>query len=329
MHPSRNGQSTRQHRLIKLQKMNTKEPDEEHVHEMSMDAEEKIIHDMDNVDGQPDSEAEPNIDNAPKNNWFKKPPKPPTPDPEWNKCQVVDDQPEKTWFNDLVSVQKDPLTFDELMATPINFSKFVKNRLKLDKITKANLVGPVYNLLKGTCQSRPGHLTVASEYFFNNDLEYLKSTDLERNYTTSITKTKAERYDLVCIKYMIPKQCSTTKVGYDKDAERGIKHWGRKRQLFYRSQLNEFSKHDVYSPLKILNVVSVTVNKLHGYSYLEEIMVRRADRQLYKFKEGDFVNLHMNDIEDMLLVVVQHKLFHLDGDVIVDLAVVTSLLYYI
>ncbi|GJU78614.1 hypothetical protein Tco_1275684 [Tanacetum coccineum] len=50
-------------------------------------------------------------------------------------------------------------------------------------------------------------------------------------------------------------------------------------------------------------------------------MVRRADRQLYKFKEGNFVNLHLNDIEDMLLLVFQHKLFHLDGEVIVDLAI--------
>nr|GEU59561.1 hypothetical protein [Tanacetum cinerariifolium] len=147
----------------------------------------------------------------------------------------------------------------------------------------------VYNLLKGTCQSsieleynmeecykalsdqldwtnpkgdrcpfnlskplplkgRPGHLTVTSEYFFNNDLEYLKSTKTERNYTMSITKTKAGRYE---------------------------------------SQLNRFLQHDVYSTLKILRLVSVKVNKLHGYGYLEEIV---------------------------------HKLFHLDGDVIVDLA---------
>ncbi|GKB59868.1 hypothetical protein Tco_0916054 [Tanacetum coccineum] len=66
---------------------------------------------------------------------------------------VVDDQLEQTWFNDLVSAQKDPLTFDKLMTTPIDFSKFAKNYLKLDKITKADLVEPVYNLLKGTCQS--------------------------------------------------------------------------------------------------------------------------------------------------------------------------------
>ncbi|GKF24200.1 hypothetical protein Tco_0076522 [Tanacetum coccineum] len=87
-----------------------------------------------------------------------------------------------------------------------------------------------------------------------------------------------------------------------------------------RSQLNKFSKQDVFSHQKIMSVVSVKVTKLHGYGYLEEVMVRRADRQKYKFKEGDFVNLHLNDIEDMLLLVVQHKLFHVDGEVIVDLA---------
>ncbi|GJU68490.1 hypothetical protein Tco_1254749 [Tanacetum coccineum] len=52
--------------------------------------------------------------------------------------------------HDLVSTEKDPLTFDELMATPIDFSMFAMNRLKLAKITKANLVGLVYKLLKGT-----------------------------------------------------------------------------------------------------------------------------------------------------------------------------------
>ncbi|GJT95277.1 hypothetical protein Tco_1090795 [Tanacetum coccineum] len=152
----------------------------------------------------------------------------------------------KSWFNNLLYAQNDSLTFDELIATPIDFSNFAKNRLKLDKITKANLVRPIYNLLKGTCQSsieleynieecfkalsHPGHLTVAAEYFFNNDLEYLKSIDSERKYTTSITKMKVARYDLVGIEDMILKQLSATKVGYDKDVEHGIKHWGPKLQ---------------------------------------------------------------------------------------------------
>ncbi|GJW27848.1 hypothetical protein Tco_0044723 [Tanacetum coccineum] len=85
--------------------------------------------------------------------------------------------------------------------------------------------------------------------------------------------------------------------------------------------MNKFSKHNVYSTKKIMGVKSVSVKKLHGYGHLEEIMVKRADRQFYKFKEGDFVDLHLNDIEDMLLLAVQHKLFHLTDSDIVDFIV--------
>ncbi|GKF68862.1 hypothetical protein Tco_0198541 [Tanacetum coccineum] len=85
--------------------------------------------------------------------------------------------------------------------------------------------------------------------------------------------------------------------------------------------MNKFSKHNVYSTQKSLSVKSVSVKKLHGYGHLEEVMVKRADRQLCKFKEGDFLDLHLNDIEDMLLLAVQHKLFHLNKSDIVDFIV--------
>nr|GEX21813.1 putative reverse transcriptase domain-containing protein [Tanacetum cinerariifolium] len=114
-------------------------------------------------------------------------------------------------------------------------------------------------------------------------------------YNTSITKTKVARYEIVGIECMVPMLWTTTKVGYDKDVEKGIKHWGERLKLWYRSQMNKFSKHNVYSTKKILSVVIL--------------------------KEGDFVDLHMNDIEDMLLLAVQHKLFQLDGGDIVDLIV--------
>ncbi|GKA82555.1 hypothetical protein Tco_0789303, partial [Tanacetum coccineum] len=70
-------------------------------------------------------------------------------------------------------------------------------------------------------QGRPGHLTVAVDYFFNNDLEFLKTSDLEKTYTTSIKKTKAARYEIVGIEDMTPTLWSTIKYGYDKDAEKG------------------------------------------------------------------------------------------------------------
>ncbi|GKD27840.1 hypothetical protein Tco_1234054 [Tanacetum coccineum] len=142
-------------------------------------------------------------------------------------------------------------------------------------------------------QGHPGHLTVAADYFFNNDMEYLKSSNPERTYTTSIMKSKATRYEIEGIKDMVPTLWSPTK-------------------------LNKFSKHNMYSTKKIMGVKSVSVKKLHGYGHMEEIVVKRADRQFYKFKEGVFVDLHMNDIEDMWLLAVQHKLFHLTDIDIVD-----------
>nr|GEW42042.1 hypothetical protein [Tanacetum cinerariifolium] len=181
------------------------------------------------------------------------------------------DEPEQTWFKDLMHVEKPPLTFDELMATPIDFSNFAMNRLKIDNLTQEVLLGPVYNLLKGdrcpfdlskplSLKGHPGHLTVAAKYFFNNDLKYLKSGSEEIKYTTSITKTKAAKYDLKFIEDMIPNQRSLIKI-------------------------NKFSPHDVYSTLRILSVASVQVEKLHGYGYLKEIVVRRADQKQYKLIE--------------------------------------------
>nr|GFC35773.1 hypothetical protein [Tanacetum cinerariifolium] len=51
------------------------------------------------------------------------------------------------------------------------------------------------------------------------------------------------------------------------------------------------------------------------------VVVKRVDQQLCKFKEGDFIDLQLNDIEDMLLLAVYQKLFHLIKSVIVDFIV--------
>ncbi|GJR32103.1 hypothetical protein Tco_1108335 [Tanacetum coccineum] len=218
-----------------------KEPVEEPITEMIMnDVGDDVVRD----DDQPQATSKPKTSKTLNPEWFKQPSKPPTPDPEWNKCQVVLDQPAQPWFNQMVSASKDPLTFNNLMATPIDF----------------------YN-----------HRTVAVDYFFNNDLEYLKTSDPEVTYTTSITKTKAAWYEIKGIKDIVPTLWSTIKHAYNEDALIRIKHWGKRRKLWYRSHLNKFSKQYVYATKAILGVKS-----------------------------------------DMLLLAVQHKLFHLDGNVIVD-----------
>nr|GEZ73354.1 hypothetical protein [Tanacetum cinerariifolium] len=86
---------------------------------------------------------------------------------------------------------------------------------------------------------------------------------------------------------------------------------------FSKSQMNT----NVYFTQKILGVKSVSVKKLHGYGHLEEVVVKRVDGQVYKFKEGDFIDLHLNDIEDMMILTVQHKRFSLNDSDIVDFIV--------
>ncbi|GJV04512.1 hypothetical protein Tco_1338081 [Tanacetum coccineum] len=56
------------------------------------------------------------------------------------------------WLNDLVKATRPPLTFDELMHTPIDFFAFEMNHLRIDNLTKEHIVGTVYNLLKVTCK---------------------------------------------------------------------------------------------------------------------------------------------------------------------------------
>ncbi|GJZ42835.1 hypothetical protein Tco_0590090 [Tanacetum coccineum] len=62
----------------------------------------------------------------------------------------------------------------------------------------------------------------------------------------------------------------------------------------------------------VLNIW-VEVMRKHGYGYLKEIVVRRAGNELYRFKEGNFPHLRINDIEDMILLVVQNRLTNLSG----------------
>ncbi|GJX84204.1 hypothetical protein Tco_0334978 [Tanacetum coccineum] len=252
--------------------------------------------------------------------------------------------------------------FDEVMSTPIDFSGYILNGLKIENLTQEVLLGPAFRLLKGTRSSyvkleynfkecykalsekldwenpeggdypfdlsKPLPLItsrnrqrVPFEFFINNDLKYLHRGILTMTYTTSTTKTKATQYDLPGIEYMVPNIWSLVKVAYDKHALWGISHWREQHKSFYAFARGMQSRGDVYSTKRILAVTHVSVMSKHGYGYLEEIVVRRAENALYRFKEGDFPRLRINDIKDMLLLVVQNWLTNLSGDDVADFAI--------
>nr|GEY44635.1 hypothetical protein [Tanacetum cinerariifolium] len=80
---------------------------------------------------------------------------------------------------------------------------------------------------------------------------------------------------------------------------------------FYGFAVNRESARDVYSKRKIIAVTELKIVEWHNYKHLDWIMVQRDDDKLYKFKEGDFKRLRIQDIEDMLLLLVQGKLTNL------------------
>ncbi|GKA43482.1 hypothetical protein Tco_0736206 [Tanacetum coccineum] len=240
--------------------------------------------------------------------------------------------PTQNWLMTLAastSTDKSLKDFDELMSTPIDFSGYILNGLKIENLTQEILLGPAFRLLKGTRSNyaeleydfeecykalsekldwenpeggdypfdlskplplitRGNRQRVPFEFFINNDLKYLQGGVSTMTYTTSTTKSKAAKYDLPGIEDMVPNIWSPVKVAYDRYA---------------------------------LWVTHVKVMRKHGYGYLEEIVVRRADNILYRFKEGDFPRLRINDIKDMLILVVQNRLTNLLGDGVADFAI--------
>nr|GEW38564.1 putative reverse transcriptase domain-containing protein [Tanacetum cinerariifolium] len=244
-----------------------------------------------------------------ENDWFKKPEKPLTPDHPWNKRKATKSRPPQTWISNISKTRQPPRKLDELMSTLIDFSAYVMNNLKIDYLSQEILVGPVFNLLKGTCKSfaeleyhfeecykavndkldwnnpeghaypfdlsKPmplirdrGHQVVPIDYFISNDLEYLKGGSKSSKYATSTTRTKAAKYDNIeDIEDMVPALWSPVKV----------------------ATTNMLSGE----------LTNVKVMRWYDYRYLEVIVVRRDDNVLFKFKEGDFPRLNLQNQRDL------------------------------
>nr|GEX72056.1 reverse transcriptase domain-containing protein [Tanacetum cinerariifolium] len=151
--------------------------------------------------------------------WFSQQKKPPTPDCNWNKTLPATHESIQPWISDLAKLSDSHSSFNELMDTPMDFSNFPMNRLKVDTL----------------------------------------SPEL----------------------------------------------------LLYGFAVNRESARDMYSKHRIIAVTELKIVEWHNYKHLDWITVRRNDDKLYKFKEGDFKRLRIQDIEDMLLLLVQGKLTNL------------------
>ncbi|GJZ71977.1 hypothetical protein Tco_0635828 [Tanacetum coccineum] len=240
-------------------------------------------------------DEEPKEKVASKCDWFTKPTKPQEPiDPNWNVVKTPQQEQNQSWLMTLASsVEKPLMTFDELMSTPIDFSAFIMNGLKINNLTQETLLGPAFILLKAT----------RSNYA---KLEY----DFEKCYKALSKKLDWENSEGSDYPFDLTKPIPLVM---------SINHQKEPVDYFFSNDLKYL--HDVYSTKRILAVTQVEVMRKHGYGYLQEIMVRRTDNDLYRFKEGDFLRLRINDIKDMLLFFVQNRLTNLSGDDVSDFVI--------
>nr|GEZ73972.1 hypothetical protein [Tanacetum cinerariifolium] len=81
--------------------------------------------------------------------------------------------------------------------------------------------------------------------------------------------------------------------------------------LEYLQGVNRESALDVYSKRRIIAVTELKIVEWHNYKHLDWTLVRRDDDKIYKFKEGDFKRLRLQDIKDMRLLLVQGKVSNL------------------
>ncbi|GJY36543.1 hypothetical protein Tco_0421921 [Tanacetum coccineum] len=188
--------------------------------------------------------------------WFQKPAKHPTLGRDWKKTLHVVHGPVQPWLSNLVQEEGPRESFDELMDTPLDFSTFMMNRLKIDTLTPELLASPTFEQMKG--QQYP--------------------------------------HDLQKPLPLIPNSRGRQVIPFDH---------------FINNDLAE-SAHDVYSKRRIIAVTKLQIVEWHGYKHLDWITVRKDDDKLYTFKEGDFKRLHLQDIEDMLILLVQGKLTNLN-----------------
>nr|GEV23534.1 hypothetical protein [Tanacetum cinerariifolium] len=219
------------------------------------------------------ADDQPIIQSSQHLEWFSQPQKSPTSDRDWNKTLLV------------VHGSIQPV----------------------DTLTPKLLAGPTFELMKGSCKS-----LIELEYHLEE--VYKATTDQldwvnpegasSHKYTTSVTKMKeADYWHIRWIEDLVPRTMWIQEpIDYDKHALWGVSHWGRKHQQFYSFAVNRESARDVYSKRRIIAVTELKIVEWHSYKHLDWITVRRDDDKLYKFKEGDFKRLCIQDIEDMLLL---------------------------
>ncbi|GJW09644.1 retrovirus-related pol polyprotein from transposon TNT 1-94 [Tanacetum coccineum] len=229
---------------------------------------------------------------------------------------TVDDS--GTWISQVARAEEPRTSFDELMDTSFDFSTFVLNWLNIKDLTQEIVVGPSFELLKGTCKSLT-KLEYHLEECSKATTERLEWHNPEgKSYLFDLSKPLPlipdhQGRQVIPQDYFINNDLEYLKGG---DLSRRYSTFVTKTKVAtYEIKWIEDLVCNLWSPVKVIYDKHAYLGTSHW------VEVCREDQQLYKFIEGNFTRLRLQDIEDMLLLLVQHKLTNLIIDERYDLNV--------
>nr|GEW62858.1 hypothetical protein [Tanacetum cinerariifolium] len=230
--------------------------------------------------------------------WFQKQKKPLTLDRAWNKTLPATHGSIQPWISDLAKQANTRASFNELMVTPVDFSAFLMNRLNVDTLTPELLAGLTYELMKGSCKS-----LVELEFFLE---EVYKATTDELDWNNP----EGHQYPHNLLKPLplIPNSRGRRVIPFDHFINNDLEYLcdGASSRKYTTSVTK--TKATDYGHIKWIEDLII---EWHDYKHLDWITMRRDDDKLYKFKEGDFKRLRIQDTKNMLLLLIQGKLTNL------------------
>nr|GEV39505.1 hypothetical protein [Tanacetum cinerariifolium] len=172
-------------------------------------------------------------------------------------------------------------------------SPHIRSLTQVDTLTLKLLAGPTYELMKGSCKS-----LIDLEYHLK---EVFKATTDQLDWVNP----EGQQYPHNLLKPLPlkPNNRGRRVISFE--------HFINNDLEYLRRGASSQSARDVYSKRRIITVTELKIVEWHSYKHLDWIMMRRDDDKLYKFKEGIFKRLPIQDIEDMLLLLVQENLTNL------------------
>nr|GEX99743.1 hypothetical protein [Tanacetum cinerariifolium] len=173
---------------------------------------------------------------------------------------------------------------------------------KVATLTPELLVGPTFDLMKGSCTS-----LIELEYHLE---EVYKATTDQLDWVNP--EGQQYPHNLLQPLPLLPDNRGRRVILFAHFINNDLEYLrGGASSHKYTTSVTKTKATDYGNIKRIITITDLKIVEWHSYKHLDWIAVRRNDDKLYKFKEGDFKRLRLQDIKDMLLLLVQGKLSNL------------------